>query len=130
MAPAHLPMAAPFPLFDVCVRAQAASMELVVFAPSVRQAVQIAWYFFFFLLIWLCYPYKPPLYRPMTNGRRIRPQGLRPFLRRHGLHWGCFCSLISDESLSCRIVHTESGLVIAFCHSYPSACGFRCKYIF
>jgi hypothetical protein len=30
--------------FAACVRAQATSSELVVFAPSVGQAVEIAWY--------------------------------------------------------------------------------------
>lgn len=34
--------------FAACVRAQATSTELVVFAPSVGQAVEIAWYIFLF----------------------------------------------------------------------------------
>jgi len=41
--PPQILMAAASPLFDACVRAQAANMELVVFASSVGQAVQIAW---------------------------------------------------------------------------------------
>jgi hypothetical protein len=65
------------------------------------------------------------LFRPMQNGIRIKPQGVRAWLRKRGLHWACFCVLEMDTSVSCQIIHALDGRVMAFCSQSPSRCGFR-----
>jgi len=109
-------------VYSVCVQAQSSSTELVIYSPTVGQAVTIAWYVFSTvnMSLWML-----TLIRPLSNGRRILPKGIRNHNRRHGLVWGCFCNLLSENCLSCQIVHTDSGAVMAFCNTYPSTCGFQ-----
>ena len=66
-----------------------------------------------------------PLSRPTLHGTRIEATGIRAWLRRRGLHWPCFCTLEAGESVSCQIIHTLSGRVVAYCGQSPSYCGFQ-----
>ncbi|GLB33508.1 hypothetical protein LshimejAT787_0103920 [Lyophyllum shimeji] len=91
--------------FNECVEFQEASTELVVYSPIVRQIVTIAW--------------------PLFQKKRIVPKGIKAWLRTRGLHWSCFCPLVSGKStLSSRIVESLDGEVLIFCNAYPSNCGF------
>lgn len=92
--------------FNECVAFQEGSTELVVYSPLVRQITTIAW--------------------PLHQGKRIVPTGIKSWLRTRGLHWSCFCPLVSGKStLSTRIVGSfEGGEVLVFCNAYPSNCGF------
>ncbi|KAF8162742.1 hypothetical protein B0H34DRAFT_671902 [Crassisporium funariophilum] len=69
----------------------------------------------FLLLCW-------PLYR----GVKIKPSGIKDWLRARGLHWACFCGMTaaSGVHLSAQIVHTIAGDVVVFCHYEPSTCNF------
>lgn len=64
----------------------------------------------------------------MSNGRRILPHRIRQWLRSHGLHWDCYCSLWTGNPQSTQIVQTLDNEVIAFCHSLPSICSFHRQY--
>jgi hypothetical protein len=55
------------------------------------------------------------LFRPLQDGIRVLPFRMKTWLRNRGLHWPCFCALISETSVSCQIVRTYSGQVMARC---------------
>ncbi|KAF8058006.1 hypothetical protein FPV67DRAFT_1525424 [Lyophyllum atratum] len=90
--------------FNACVAFQEASTELVIYSPLVGQIVTVAW--------------------PLYQNKRIVPAGIKSWLRNRGLHWPCFCPLISGKSVSARIVESQQGEVYVFCNEYPSSCGF------
>ncbi|KAF8241082.1 hypothetical protein L208DRAFT_1229569, partial [Tricholoma matsutake] len=55
----------------------------------------------------------------------ILPSGIKNWLWARGLHWPCFCGLISGTSHSSQIVQViGEGNVYAFCSSCPSKCHF------
>lgn len=62
--------------------------------------------------------------RPMHNGRRIVPSGIKAWLRNRGLHWPCFCSLVLGQTSSSQIVESMGGDVLVFCHDDMSKCRF------
>ena len=63
-----------------------------------------------------------------SNGDRIEPNSIRVWLRRHGLHWSCFCPLKTGEPMSCQIVHGMNEHVSAYCGQFISHCGFCSKF--
>ena len=111
---------------------QQASTELVVFSPTVKQFVTVAWYVLHSNAFY-CPSNVPPEHlqsRPTRNGNRIQDGQLREWLRRRGLHLSCFCPLVSDtgQSASCQIVHCRGGSVKAFCTEFPPKCGFYSEF--
>lgn len=111
--------------FDDCIDFQKQSKDLVVFSPTAGQYVTIAW----------CVPWllslshaEPVSTRPLWRGERITPTGIKAWLRNRGLHWSCFCALVSGSSHSTQIVQSAGdGKVYVFCSEYPSKCHFYCK---
>jgi len=102
------PLTRPTGPFDVCVEFQTKSTELVVYSDLAKQMVTIAW--------------------PTFNGKRIVPTGIKNWLRARGLHWSCFCGLLSGASESTQIVQSiGDGKVYVFCSSYPPKCHFYLK---
>ncbi|KAF8158437.1 hypothetical protein B0H34DRAFT_674846 [Crassisporium funariophilum] len=93
-------------IFDECLRAQRSSSDIVIYSALATQIVRVAW----------------PLYR----GVKIKPSGIKDWLRARGLHWACFCGMTaaSGVHLSAQIVHTIAGDVVVFCHYEPSTCNF------
>jgi hypothetical protein len=69
-----------------------------------------------------------PVSRPMYNNKQIVPTGIKKWLQNRGLFWSCFCTLLSDEPVSCRIVESLTGPVLAFCYEEPTKCYFFCMY--
>ncbi|KAF6751596.1 hypothetical protein DFP72DRAFT_1071280 [Ephemerocybe angulata] len=62
---------------------------------------------------------------PFIGGVRLEDHGFRDFLLRRGLHLSCFCSILLKRDVPARIVRSsDSGIVQAFCNSFPSVCGF------
>jgi len=92
------------PLFDDdFFKAQSPSTELVIYSPSVYQAVTIAW--------------------PCYQGIRVQPHQIKVWLRRNKVYWPCFCHVVLGEPLSSIII--EDGVsCIAKCHFAPSRCRF------
>ncbi|KAF8154586.1 hypothetical protein B0H34DRAFT_676339 [Crassisporium funariophilum] len=93
-------------IFDECVRAQCSSSDIVIYSALATQIVRIAW--------------------PLYCGVKIKPSGIKDWLRARGLHWACFCGMTaaSGVHLSAQIVHTIAGDVVVFCHYEPSTCNF------
>lgn len=91
--------------FDACVKFQKESTELVVYSDLAKQIVTIAW--------------------PTFNRKKIVPSSIKNWLRARGLHWSCFCGLVSATSESTQIVQSiGDGKVYVFCSSYPPKCHF------
>lgn len=67
--------------------------------------------------------------RPLWNGTRIVPTGIKQWLQKRGLHWSCFCALIGGSSTPSRIVESLQGDVLIFCHHDSSRCGFFSMFI-
>ena len=67
--------------------------------------------------------------RPSYKGIKIKPRGIKEWLRARGLHWGCFCGITAPPNvhLSSRIIHTVEGDVFVLCHDEVSSCKFFCK---
>ncbi|KAF8237891.1 hypothetical protein L208DRAFT_431331 [Tricholoma matsutake] len=65
----------------------------------------------------------------MTRGIRILPSGIKGWLCTRGLHWSCFCALLSSGSCSTQIVQSIGDVkVYVFCAEYPSKCNFYHEY--
>ncbi|KAF8230518.1 hypothetical protein L208DRAFT_1281641 [Tricholoma matsutake] len=68
---------------------------------------------------------EPVSTRPLWRGKRITPTGIKAWLCNRGLHWSCFCALVSGSSYSTQIVQSAGdGKVYVFCSEYPSKCHF------
>ncbi|KAF9521589.1 hypothetical protein CPB83DRAFT_841147 [Crepidotus variabilis] len=65
------------------------STEVIIFSPTVGEFVTIAW--------------------PYNSGVKIGPHRLKYWLRSRGLHWPCFCGMLTDTSTSSRIIDTLGG---------------------
>ncbi|KAJ7481510.1 hypothetical protein FB451DRAFT_1394161 [Mycena latifolia] len=97
-------------LFDTeAVAKQRRSTDIVVFCPTLQLPVKIAW--------------------PTYGGVKIPPKYILNFLRRNGLHWSCFCTILCDQTRSpttilCVIVNALSDGVFATCGSTPLRCSF------
>ncbi|KAJ8468565.1 hypothetical protein ONZ45_g17201 [Pleurotus djamor] len=104
-----LPQAPALSLFLPSVRSQRRSSEIVIFSPELGTVCEIAY----------------PFWRTRTGPLRINANGLRDYLRRRNVYWACFCSLIQEDPVSCRIVEAETTrITYAFCHYDPPRCGF------
>ncbi|KAF8205449.1 hypothetical protein K438DRAFT_2096818 [Mycena galopus ATCC 62051] len=88
---------------DTLTQHQKTSTELIVYSHLAEKVVTVSW--------------------PLHNGYKIKPQGIKNYLRAHGLFLECFCSFQSDchHPRSCQIVVSSiTGDVFGFCH-YDSA---------
>ncbi|KAJ6485275.1 hypothetical protein DFH09DRAFT_1339797 [Mycena vulgaris] len=91
-------------LFDAeGARKQRNSGDIVVYCPSLRAVIKIAW--------------------PLINGHPVPPNFLLPYLHSLGLHWACFCAM-HGAIVPCRIITWSGTGTYAFCH-YSSA---RCQF--
>ncbi|KAF8219489.1 hypothetical protein L208DRAFT_1339696, partial [Tricholoma matsutake] len=92
--------------FDDCINFQKQSKDLMVFSPTAGQYVTIAWCAF-------------------VESKRITPTGIKAWLCNRGLHWSCFCALVSGSLHLTQIVQSAGdGKVYVFCSEYPSKCHF------
>jgi len=115
-------------IFDESVAEQKFSRDIIIYSALAGQIVRVAWlvsflhYTFdvFWNLSWL---------RPSYKGIKIKPSGIKEWLRARGLHWGCFCGMTASPNvyLSSRIIHTAKGNVYVLCHHEVSSCKFFCK---
>ncbi|KAK7039724.1 hypothetical protein R3P38DRAFT_490028 [Favolaschia claudopus] len=90
------------------IRVQRESTELTAYARCVEMVVTMSW--------------------PTHNGVKIRPDGIKNYLRARGLFIECACAFESDAQhpRSCQIVVSSlSGNVFAFCHFDRARCQFR-----
>ncbi|KAJ6564614.1 hypothetical protein B0H19DRAFT_1259037 [Mycena capillaripes] len=123
-------------LFDTdIVNLQRSSPNLVVFSPTLRIPVKVAWSAFAFVL----FPMRKTAYlsspRPTVNQRKIPPEHILSFLRSEDLHWACFCTLLnctftnpteSAPSTISTIVHVPAPVQGNFvvCGHTPARCSF------
>ncbi|KAJ6558180.1 hypothetical protein B0H19DRAFT_1150261 [Mycena capillaripes] len=101
-------------LFDAdAVKQQKESTDLVILCPSLRIPVRI--------------------HRPTIGGHKVRPEQILAFLQREGLHWPCFCALLSPpislflaapSVVSTRIIHSPSDGDFVVCGYNQARCSF------
>ncbi|KAJ7123896.1 hypothetical protein C8R43DRAFT_959025 [Mycena crocata] len=85
-------------------RQQSEQTELTVYSHILLSLVTVDW---------PCYP----------DGNKLHPADVIRFLLEQGVHWPCFCSRLTHQSLPCTILTTRTESY-AYCHYTPARCSF------
>ncbi|KAG1887407.1 uncharacterized protein F5891DRAFT_1176672, partial [Suillus fuscotomentosus] len=93
-------------IFRVSRALQCANTELSIFSRELGETVSIAY----------------PINR--VTGDRIVARQLKDWVLRRKVIWECFCALVTEQRTPVRFETNHWGHSMAYCHQYPSHCGF------